>query len=177
MQVGREVVFRQFADEVRMAWSEVTPLELNRGDTLLTIYCKVAGELVKDELIYPEITSETELADRSAKVISGSTLNINPIQLKTGKLPDNAPNSENDGLQIIPNPHTGQFIIQTNATFSGIGEVRIFDNTGKKIYSNTAIRFNQGKSGTLKMNDLEAGVYLIELKSEDSEFKATMIIK
>ena len=177
MQDGREVVFRQFANEVRMAWSEVTPLELNRGDTLLTINCKVADELVKDELIYPEITSETELADRSAKVISGSTLNINPIQLKTGKLPDNAPNSENDGLQIIPNPHTGQFIIQTNATFSGIGEVRIFDNTGKKIYSNTAIRFNQGKSGTLKMNDLEAGVYLIELKSEDSEFKATMIIK
>ncbi|MEI6883571.1 MAG: S8 family serine peptidase [Bacteroidota bacterium] len=177
MQDGREVVFRQFADEVRMAWSEVTRLELKPGDTLLTLYCKVADELVKDELIYPEITSETELADQSANPISGSTLNIYPIQLKTGKLPDNAPNSENGGLQLIPNPNTGRFSIQIDPSFNGIGKIDIYDSKGISLIQSQSVKISNGVSSEINFSNQARGLYMVKLKYNKTELQEKMLIR
>lgn len=66
----------------------------------------------------------------------------------------------NDALKIYPNPVTSNLYLGNNIDFK---EFELFDITGKKVLYGT-IKFN-----SINFNGVETGIYILNLKSEDSQ--------
>lgn len=73
-----------------------------------------------------------------------------------------------NGANVYPNPTTGLFTIETNGTF----EVVITDIAGKLILQEEATDESQ-----YDLSDMEAGVYIVKIKKNDSEIVQQLVLK
>jgi hypothetical protein len=66
-------------------------------------------------------------------------------------------------VSIYPNPSNGQFIVGYNATSSGDYQIRIFDMTGRVVFSQSYSAGVGQNSIHIDMGHYRQGIYLLEM--------------
>jgi len=167
------VIYHMFGNSLRMAWSEIEPLELSQGGEMLWVRMKIIRSQIENEIIQAHITNECELADVDANVLRGVTLKTKTIKLLASSHP--ASEVSNSTLTIIPNPNTGQFRVQIAQTISGTFDLILVDTKGTQIRALNNIQINAGLSSPIDFKGIPAGVYYLKLKNETSECDGKII--
>lgn len=70
-------------------------------------------------------------------------------------------------IRIFPNPSTGQFTLQLNNATGKVG-VSLFSLTGQRIHEWKYVNVHHGWETKLEVQDLSAGIYLLEVKTDQS---------
>ena len=169
------VIYHMKGNSLRMAWSEIQPLELSQGGELLRIRMKVIRSQSENEIIQARITNECELADVNAQVLQGVTLKTKTIKLLASSYP--ASEASNSTLTILPNPNSGQFRVQVARMLSGVFDLILIDSKGAQIEALTNIQIKKGISDALDLKGLSPGVYFLKLKNETTEFTGKIIFE
>jgi hypothetical protein len=78
------------------------------------------------------------------------------------------PGDSEDALTIYPNPSNGDFIISINRPLSGSATAKIFDSTGRVVYSKILDMANSNDQITTSLPD---GIYVLQVV--DGGFTAT----
>ncbi|MEI6883568.1 MAG: FG-GAP-like repeat-containing protein [Bacteroidota bacterium] len=169
------VIYHMFGNSLRMAWSELQPLELSQGGQMLWVRMKVIRHQSEYEIIQAHITNECELADVNANVLRGVTLKTKTIKLLASSNP--ASDGSDHTLTILPNPNSGQFRVQVAQTISGTFDLILVDTKGTQIRELNKIQITSGLSGLLDLKGLPSGVYYLKLKNESMEYNGKIIIK
>jgi len=171
------VLFQQTKEALRIAWSEIDPLDVTVGDTLITLHLQACQNLVSESWIYPILLPESELADMNAKVILVITLGISPIHLMPDdRIPD-AGYRIPDGMKVIPNPNDGTFRIQLDRAEDQSFELKLIDSRGSELVKSQEVSISGGVSSQVSFNELAPGIYIVKLNNETTEYKGKLIIK
>lgn len=83
------------------------------------------------------------------------------------------PNTKNSILKVYPNPVINEFVIECNK-FSGFTKVCIYNNNGKKIFSEE-IKSEDGKI-RVETNDIKPGIYYLQIINKTKMYYAKIII-
>lgn len=99
---------------------------------------------------------------------SGTSTETIEVEVCTG-ISDLATNT----IRVYPNPNNGNFEIDLSGTSSAIVQLKVFDATGKMI----ANHFFSGNKTSLQLNEIAAGIYLLELKTASETRRTKLIIQ
>jgi hypothetical protein len=75
-------------------------------------------------------------------------------------------------ISLYPNPNNGQFSLNTS-TLSGIGQVRIIDLLGRKVFEENIIL---GSTTNLQVSALKKGGYILEIMNETTKIQEPFIV-
>lgn len=97
------------------------------------------------------------------------TLNLSAQEKKT----TNGKTDAIEGLQVYPNPTTTGKIYITTESNSNSREIELFDMLGKRVYATTL--YNSNKE--INLTNLNAGVYIIQIKENNATATRKLVIK
>ena len=83
---------------------------------------------------------------------------------------------ELDNFNVYPNPNTGEFTIKFNSASSGETQVKIHDIRGRSIFNNTYNQIGEFNK-TLNLNNVSAGIYILEVSDGLSKTTRKLIIE
>ena len=169
------VIYNVVGNELRIAWSELHPLELKQGDNLLWIRLKIIPNQIENKIIQASITNECELADVDATVLKGVTLKTKTIKELASSNQTSEASTLN--LSILPNPNSGKFRVQISQMINGIFDLLLIDNKGMQIKLLDKIHVLNGYSTSIELQSVPSGVYYLKLKNKAYEFSGILIIK
>ena len=84
--------------------------------------------------------------------------------------------SEDNSIQIIPNPNNGNFVISFNDEARGNVSFDIFNNVGQNVYQYTVVKNSDEMSNEFSLSELSAGVYFVHIKSDDINSVKKLVI-
>ncbi|MEZ4775303.1 MAG: M43 family zinc metalloprotease [Bacteroidia bacterium] len=73
-----------------------------------------------------------------------------------------------DYLDIYPNPGSGDFMLRINSSDHGLYALRVWDIHGRKVYEEKAGKTSGEIEKPLRVSHLAAGLYMVEVQSENS---------
>ena len=88
----------------------------------------------------------------------------------------NTKDFELDNFNVYPNPNTGEFTIKFNSASSGETQVKIHDIRGRSIFNNTYNQIGEFNK-TLNLNNVSAGIYILEVSDGLSKTTRKLIIE
>ena len=80
-----------------------------------------------------------------------------------------------EGFSIYPNPNNGDFFIQNNGKSKNV-DIHVFDIQGKEIY-NSILNLNTGSSEMISLGDLNKGMYIIHMNTNEGRKVQNIIIQ
>ena len=80
------------------------------------------------------------------------------------------------GFSVYPNPNNGLFTIASSNDLTEAINVNVYDIRGRGIYNNS-FKGNANFKQDIKLNNVEAGMYLLNITSGNKTFTKKMIIK
>ncbi|WP_397363816.1 T9SS type A sorting domain-containing protein [Olleya sp. R77988] len=85
---------------------------------------------------------------------------------------------ENTGnFNVYPNPNNGEFVIEmTNNNLDKTLNVVVYDVRGRRVYDSSFVNSNDFNQ-TIKLNDVEAGLYLLNVTDGNATMTKKLIIK
>ena len=86
-------------------------------------------------------------------------------------------NIETIAVSIYPNPNKGNFILELNSKFDNSVKIKIFDPVGILVYEENEIIINGKVTRNFNFDDLAAGVYFINVYSEDIRYIKRVVIQ
>ncbi|MEI7982246.1 MAG: T9SS type A sorting domain-containing protein, partial [Bacteroidota bacterium] len=161
-------VFNITNGEIRIAWSEVEPLNLKAEETLLTLRLRAKESFTGDQLIELHPTNDSELADDIGKPLLRaelSTLIIKPLK----------PNGTDEQIgtvssfRVYPNP--AQDVVFVEATLESQAECgfQMMNGVGREVKTIPVKRFDKGTIRlSINTSDLPNGLYSLKI-SFDAE--------
>lgn len=93
-----------------------------------------------------------------------STANITEIDL-------------NNSIKIYPNPSNGLLNIKLNDNLGEFMKISVFDISGKNVYSSQFEFINDNQIKTIDLNDLEKGVYSIQINTKNGMINKKLVIQ
>ncbi len=109
-------------------------------------------------------TSQANLSLKSWEQGDGRFANESIALLKTRDIDIEVPGESYIGLQVNPNPNTGQFRVQIQSTVKGQAEIKIFDNLGKILYISENLSIIEGINLTeFNLMNAQSGTYFLEI--------------
>lgn len=83
-----------------------------------------------------------------------------------------------DAISVFPNPVANELLnININAGYTGQGNLRVMDYTGKELYSSKFIKTGNSVSMTVPVSKFDSGVYFIEITINNLKGIKTFIRK
>jgi photosystem II stability/assembly factor-like uncharacterized protein len=138
------------------------------------VWVNYSGDSVWTEFNMNLPTGTVNRLAKNATKLFAATSGLSVWQFPLSPVGTDAPDIENDALDIFPNPASGEFYLQ--GTMFDVGdEVGVFDLSGKEIFR---AKFTVAAS-TLKLHtsNLENGVYFLRVKSEGNIFTRKLIVQ
>lgn len=80
-------------------------------------------------------------------------------------------------FSIFPNPNNGEFTIKLNSNSGNDIAVDVFDIRGRKIFNNSYSRNNSDFSQSIKLNSVEAGMYLVTVSDGAKKITKKIIVE
>ncbi len=81
----------------------------------------------------------------------------------------------NTDLAIYPNPNSGEFTVKLGHTISDRIEIELYDIKGRRIYSKSYRSTNEF-STSIKLDSVQSGIYLINIKDGTNQISRKLII-
>ena len=80
-----------------------------------------------------------------------------------------------DDLTIYPNPNNGEFFISNNGEAENIN-LHVLDIQGKEVYNNV-LNLGTGANEFIKLNDLNPGMYIVVLDTENGRTTKNVVVQ
>ena len=80
-----------------------------------------------------------------------------------------------DDLTIYPNPNNGEFFISNNGKAENVN-LHVLDIQGKEVYNNV-LNLGTGSNEFIKMNDLNPGMYIVVLDTENGRTTQNVVVQ
>ena len=157
-------IFNQTGDELRIAWSEISGLNLNAGDTLLSLELLVNETPNIPGAIPLWLMDGCELADMKADPIEEMTFIVPGID-QTVSIEE----ITDPGFSIYPNPASDKVIISFVLRRASHAECYLTDVAGRKLIEAYNRDFRLGQQTQLiDISNLKPGVYLVCQKVDNN---------
>ncbi len=156
-------VFNVADNQIRIAWSELQTLNLQSGETLLTLKLRANDTFTGNRVIELNPSMESELADDTGEPIplaELTSLSIKPLKPNSITMPNGQVNS----IKVYPNPAQDNLIVEINLRSSADCGLKISDVSGKVITILTERRFEKGIGKFLvNTSDIANGIYNLKI--------------
>ncbi|MCX6277795.1 MAG: hypothetical protein NT004_06840 [Bacteroidetes bacterium] len=157
------VIYAAQNGQIRIAWSQIEPLNLTDGEALLTLKFRLSDEAPLGIPIALNIGNESELADGWSEPISNSMLSVSSVL----PVKPTAVNEKSDLLTkvaLYPNPATSKVWLEFELMLNADIMVEWFNVVGELI---NTVRFDGLSKGKQKMEmdvpGLASGVYTLKI--------------
>ncbi len=80
------------------------------------------------------------------------------------------------GIAVYPNPATGVLNIRSDKASAGVADIILTDVTGRVVLKNSA-ELNAATGNTISLNGIDAGIYLITIKSDKVFYCGKLVIE
>ena len=80
-----------------------------------------------------------------------------------------------DDLTIYPNPNNGEFFISNNGKAENVN-LHVLDIQGKEVYNNV-LNLGAGANEFIKLNDLNPGMYIVVLDTENGRTTQNVVVQ
>lgn len=160
-------VFAVTGNQLRVAWSELTPIVGQAGHRLLTLEATMAATLQGGSVTTLLATDESELADADGEPIASATLLVPALvaNITTGTA------TPADFVRgVYPNPATKQLTLVLENITGGMLTLDLTDAMGRVVaHKRSELQTNQSQV-TLNVSHLAAGTYFLRatIDSKDS---------
>lgn len=176
---NQPVQFNLMGDELRLGWTSVIPVNVNAGQSLVTLRLRLVGALATGETIQLSFNGSplNELADGKVQVIPNVVLNTEMIAAKSVGIVE--ANGATLGFGNFPNPFNETTTFVVNLPFAGFASIEVYDMLGKRINSFLNQNMTAGEHKyVVNSNDLKPGVYtaILSLKADGQMLKRTIKI-
>ena len=113
----------------------------------------------------PSVTYPDNDTDYAAIMIASNGLGADTAVyiLRTGFCTGITILTNNNTIQIIPNPNSGSFTISLENDARGIVDYTVMDNTGRSIYDFSSEKDNDAMSQEFSLPGIASGVYLVRV--------------
>ena len=164
VQIGQGVpVINILPNQVRVAWSELQPMNLKAGETLLTLKIRAKEAFTGDQSIQLTPNFESELADELGEVIPPAELTsliIKPINVNGiidfGELISSC--------KVYPNPAKDYITIELQLNSTADCGIAMLDLVGREVKMIPVRKFEKGNSKVIiQTKELVEGMYTIKL--------------
>jgi len=149
------LVYNVIGDELRISWYSTIPMDINEGETLLMVKCRLSS-LDNSSCNLWSVGPESQIADGNAITISHVNLNIPKLIQKGGDFYLG---------QNVPNPFTKGCDISYYLPESGKVLLKVYDMLGSEIKTLVNITQPAGTYTTyFEVEDLPAGIYCYKIE-------------
>jgi hypothetical protein len=159
------VQFIARGDELRISWYSLTPLVLNKGETLLSLRLRMLNP-ANEEQFYISLAADplNELADGKYNVIPNALISVDVLKSATVGTPEFSV-TEDINFSNHPNPFNGTTNFVYSLPEDGQLTIEVFDIVGNKIKLVVDEQQTVGEY-QLKMDaaTLQPGIYTATLK-------------
>ena len=164
------LVYNITEGELRIAWSELQPLHLKEGETLLTLKLRAKENFTGNQIVELSAGSESELADESGETIplaELSSLIIKPLNPEGISDNSDAVNS----LLIYPNPAKDLLNVEVLLNSSADCSIQITDLLGRDLKIIPSRHFEKGPAKILiNTSELSEGTYDLKILVKTNAF-------
>jgi hypothetical protein len=158
-----------------MAWSNVSPLLLNDGDTLLRIFMRTYDLAGLSGSIRMELSAGSEFADGAASIIPDVRLQTPELYYK---LPDPNDTTGNGYLKVFPNPFEDQARIEFYLDAASSVRISLCNMLGETVAPLIDGQYDKGLHYVpLSAVNYAKGAYLLKFASYDGLEKKVMTRK
>jgi hypothetical protein len=164
-----QVMYNVSGNELRIGWTSMDAITVNKGESLVTLQMKLNGETSVEGIQFNLASSLNELADADFMVFDATLVIDIPSTSALGTGVNLA--SENLEFTTYPNPFRGITTLEYTLPTDGQVMIEVYNLVGSKV--RVAVDETQS-AGTyslkLDANDLQPGVYtaILKLKSSDN---------
>lgn len=141
--------------------SITVPSDAVLGNTVMRITTKYTDPGLNQFPTSCENGHDAEVEDYTINVLS--SLSIDEKELSN--------------FNIYPNPNNGEFTIKLNSNSGNDIAVDVFDIRGRKIFNNSYSRNNSDFSQSIKLNSVEAGMYLVTVSDGAKKITKKIIVE
>ncbi len=164
VQINQGVpVFNILPGQIRIAWSELQPMNLKAGETLLTLKLRAKEAFTGSQSIELIPNFESELADDLGEVIQLAeltSLTIKPLN----------PNGINDygelmsSCKVYPNPAKDYITIELQLNSTADCGIKLLDIVGREVKVIPVQKFEKGNSKVIiQTKELVEGMYTVKI--------------
>jgi len=151
-------------DQIRVAWSEIEPVTLNRDEVFLTMRFRLNKAIEDGQSLSLSLGNESELADTWGEPFI-CTLSA-PVVLPLNPNGTDDPAASLQNCMIYPNPATEKLTVEFNLLVSDHIRISLIDPTGRQIGILLQEDLEQGAfKRTFDLNTLPPGVYTVKIGS------------
>ncbi|NVO21557.1 MAG: leucine-rich repeat protein [Bacteroidetes bacterium] len=154
---------------IRMIWSEVNPVKIFKGDTLLTLRAHTTNQFSPGRLISFDLGEESELADQNAEILEGVTLNM-PVPESVTSVEDLAQECNICNVELSPNPASNTLTVVFDVSAMSAAVISLFNQQGQELMKVDMISDKAGKmKHQFDISGYPNGVYLLKLNSKNGD--------
>lgn len=151
-------VFALIGNQLRVAWSELTPITGQAGYRLMTLEVSMAANLPVGSVTILTATDESELANANGEPIASATLLI-PALVANITTQVATPSDPIRG--VYPNPATNQLTLMLDNTTGGVLTLELSDATGR-VVAQSHSKLQPGQlQAVLKVGHVASGTYFL----------------
>ena len=165
------------AGQVRLAWSDLQPAMLRKGDAIVTLKILLNDGLDANDEAFFTLGAESELAGPEGDVLDGMELDLPRLKSIPGNTITGEPGLVSN-LHIYPNPAKEQLTVRFDLGMAADVNLKLIDPPGQ-VFRSWAGRLEKGPAGRqIYLSDLPPGLYFldIECRSAAGTFKTTQKI-
>jgi hypothetical protein len=82
-----------------------------------------------------------------------------------------------DGIQIYPNPNSGQFTLKLNPMVDERLDIKVLNMIGKPVYNKTSIDVSRGIEMIFNLDHLPGGLYYLEISGKEYKTVRKIVIQ
>jgi hypothetical protein len=161
-------------NQVRIAWSETSPLSLGKDQTMITLVVKISEQFSKNDQIRLTLDKESEIANAEGDVFDTLILNIPTILYKWGEgIEDKVPAVK---FEVYPVPNNGEFTAEITSADQKTFSIRIYNQLGQVVHELKEIRVKGKRVLRFELGNLPGGIYTVVLKNDAGSATRKIVI-
>jgi len=160
--------------QMRMAWSETTPLPPGNDQIMITLVVKISDHFSKEDQIRLSLDAESEIANATGEVFDSLTLNAPIILYKWGEgVEENLPAVK---FEVYPVPNNGEFTAEFTSAIQKTYSISIYNQWGQVVREVKEIRVNGRTIRRFDLGRLPEGMYTVVLRNDEGTVSRKIVI-
>jgi hypothetical protein len=151
-------VFAMTGNQLRVAWSELTPITGQAGYRLMTLEVTMSAALPNGSVTILTATDESELANADGEPLLSSTLLVPAL---VANLTTQIATPADPIRGVYPNPATSQLTLMLDNTTGGVLTLELSDATGRMVAQSYCRLQPSQKQACLNVDHVAAGTYFL----------------
>jgi len=161
-------------NQVRLAWSETSPLSLGKDQTMITLVVKISEQFSKNDQIRLTLDKVSEIANAEGDVFDTLILTAPTIIYKYGEGVEDKMQAVK--FEVYPVPNNGEFTVEITSADQKTFSIRIYNQLGQVIHEVKEIRVKGKRVQRIGLGNLPGGIYTMVLQNDAGSATRKIVI-